>query len=319
MKQLNKARIILLIIFITTTSLALQAQTTTDMEFVPKGNICAGVSYSHASWEKYWEGDTLRENGNVGTVTTQSIGAGFNLGICDRLNLIVMVPYVITNPSQGTLNGQHGIQDLYLNLKAKYAELKLGPGKFKIGGNLGFSTPISNYIIDFAPLNIGSGSTTFSYRQLLSYKFNKGFYVDARASYTYRANIKNIHRDFYYDQGAAYYSNEVKVPDLFDWAGVLGFSNGKILAEVSYQSHTCFGGSDIKIWEPGFPTNKMEATEIAARFDYYFKKPKGLNINIMGGYTLTGRNIGKSTYAGLAVNYIFPLWGAKKSEDKPVN
>lgn len=296
-----------------------QAQTPTDMEFVPKGSICAGLSYNHSSWKKYWEADTLRINGNVGTVSTHTIGAEFNVGIFDRLNVIVMIPYVITSASQGTLNGQNGFQNIYLNVKAKYAELKLGPGKFKIGGNLGFSTPISNYLIDFAPLNIGSGTTNFSYRQLISYKLNKGFYIDLRGNYTYRSNVPNIHRDFYYDQGHAYYSDEVVVPNLFDWAAAVGFSNKKILTEISYQSYSCFGGSDMRTWDPGFPSNKMDATVIAGRFDYYFSKPKGLNTSLNAGYTLTGRNIGKSTYIGLAVNYIFPVWGKKITEDKPVN
>src|ERR1043165_6708485 len=102
------------LLVICSTSAWLQAQTPTDMEFVPKGNICAGLSYSHASWKKYWEGDTLRVNGNVGTVSTQAIGAGVNVGILDRLNVIVMLPYVVTNASQGTLNGQNGFQDIYL-------------------------------------------------------------------------------------------------------------------------------------------------------------------------------------------------------------
>lgn len=313
------AKLSLVVIFSTSARLTLQAQTPTDMEFVPKGNICTGLSYYHNSWSKYWEGDTLRINGNVGTVSTQTLGAGFTLGILDRLNVNVMLPYVITNVSQGTLNGQNGFQDIYLNVKAKYAELKLGPGNLKIGGNLGFSTPVSHYLIDFAPLNIGSGTTNISYRQLLSYKLNKGFYFDLRGNYTHRSNVPNIHRDFYYDQGHAYYSNEVNVPDVFDWAGAIGFSNEKLLAEINYQSYTCFGGSDIRTWDAPFPTNKMNGSVIAGRFDYYFSKPKGLNTSINAGYTLTGRNVGKSTYIGLAVNYIFPLWGAKKTEDKPVN
>jgi len=313
------ARLSLIIICSTMAWSTLQAQTPTDMEFVPKGNICAGLSYYHSSWNKYWEGDSLRVNGNFGTVSTQTLGAGFTLGILDRLNVIVMLPYVITNASQGTLNGQNGFQDVYLNVKAKYAELKLGPGKLKIGGDLGFSTPVSHYLIDFAPLNIGVGTTNISYRQLISYKLNKGFYMDLRGNYTYRSNVPNIHRDFYFDQGQAYYSNEVSVPDLFDWAAALGFSNKKILAEVNYQAYSCFGGSDIRTWDPPFPSNKMNSTVIAGRFDYYFSKPMGLNISLNAGYTLAGRNIGKSTYAGLAVNYIFPLWGKKKTEDKPVN
>src|SRR5438128_494269 len=127
------ARLFLLTVCCTMAWVTSGAQTPTDMEFIPKGNICTGLSYNHSSWKKYWEGDIVCINGNVGTLTTQSIGGGFTLGIFDRLNVNVMMPYIITNASQGTLNGQNRFQDIYLNIKAKYAELKVGPGKFKIG------------------------------------------------------------------------------------------------------------------------------------------------------------------------------------------
>jgi len=309
-------RLSLIVICSTAACLTVKAQTPTDLDFVPKGNICVAASYSYNSWKKYWEADTLRVNGNVGTVSRQTIGAGIDVGILDRLNVMVMMPYVITNASQGTLNGQNGLQDISLNVKGKYAELKLGPGHLKIGGNLGFSTPVSHYLIDFAPLNIGPGCTEISYRQLFTYQFNNGFYAHVRANFTYRSNVPDIHRDFYYDQGSAYYTNEVNVPDLFDWAGAVGFSNKKFIAEINYQAYSCFGGGDIRTWDPGFPSNKMNSTVIAGRFQYYITKNRALFTNLTGGYTLTGRNIGKSTYAGLALEYTFPVWGGKKSEDK---
>src|SRR4030095_14252661 len=121
-----------------------------------------------------------------------------------EMNFIVMVPYMISNTSQGTLNGQNGFSDLSLDLKGKYGEWVLGPGKFKLGGDLGFSTPLSSYLIDFAPLNLGLGTTNLSYRQMISYKLDKGFYADLRGTYTYRSNIPDIHREFYYDQNNAY-------------------------------------------------------------------------------------------------------------------
>jgi hypothetical protein len=313
----NRPKIIILCIFLFSGVNRLNAQTPTDMEFVPKGNICAGISYLHSSWNKYWEADSLRENGNVGTVTTQHIGAGFNLGLLNRLNVIVMLPYVFTNASQGTLNGQNGLQDIHLDLKAKYGEWKLGPGKLRLVGDLGFSTPISGYLLDFAPLSIGTGTTNISYRQLVSYKLDKGFYLDLKGTYTYRSNVADIHRDFYFDQNNAYYTNEVEVPNLFDWDVTLGFSNKKILAEVNYLSYSCFGGGDMRVWDPGFPSNKMDATEISARFDYYFSKPRGLYPSVIAGYTLTGRNVGKSTFAGISLNYTFPVWGKRKAADKP--
>src|SRR5262245_24257021 len=132
----------------------------------------------------------------------------------------------------------------------------MGPGKLKLGGNIGFSTPLSHYLIDFAPLNLGMGTTNLSTRQMAAYQLDKGFYVGAKGVYTYRSNVPDIHGDFYYDQGHAYYSNEVEVPDVFECTGALGFVKGKILAEVDYNSYNTLGGADIRIWEPGFPGNE---------------------------------------------------------------
>lgn len=296
-------------------SAPLYTQTPTDMEFVPKGFACAGVNYSYNAWSKYWEGDISRENGNVGTVSRQQFGAGIAIGIIDPVNLIIQLPYTITKASQGTLNGQNGLQDISLNLKARYADLKLGSGKLAVGGNFGFSTPVSKYLVDFAPLNLGSGTTNLSYRQLITYKLDEGFYVGARANYIYRSNISNIHRDFYFDQGEAHYSNEVKVDDVLEWNAALGYTNNNILAEIDYNAYNTLGGSDIRIWDPGFPTNDSDFSSISARFDYYISKSQGLNFSVTGGYTLSGKNAGQATFGSVGINYLFRAWG-RKSEQK---
>lgn len=289
------------------------AQTPTDMQFVAAGNVCAGVGYSYNSWSKYWEGTRLISNQNIGTVTTQKYSAGFALGITDYLNVMVKVPYAITSASGGTLNGQTDLEDLYLHVKAKYCEPKIGKGKLKIAGDLGFSTPLTHYLVDFAPLNCGNGTTNLSFRQIVHYHFEKGFYFGAKANYTYRSNIPNIHRDFYYDNGSGYYSDEVLVPNIFDWIGTVGFANDHLLAELDYMSANTLGGTDIYTWEPGFPTNKVNYTTISGRFDYFFNKPDGLNIIATAGYTLSGRNAGQSMFASIGVNYLFALWHKKEA------
>ena len=289
------------------------SQTPTDMQFVAAGNVCAGVSYSYNSWNHYWEGTRLINNDNVGTVSTQKYGVGFALGITDYLNVMVKAPYALTKASSGTLNGQTDLEDLYVHVKAKFCEPKLGKGKIKLAGDLGFSTPLTHYLIDFAPLNCGSGTTNLSYRQIVHYHFDNGFYFGGKANYTYRSNIPDIHREFYYDNGAGYYNNEVFVPNVFDWIGTVGFANDHLLAELDYMSANSLGGTDIAIWEPGFPTNNVDYTTISARFDYFFNKPDGLNITASAGYTLSGRNAGQSMFGSIGVNYLFALWHKKET------
>ena len=49
--------------------------------------LCTGFLYTHDSWDQYWEGTLKRGNGNIGTVTTQSVAWMGNYGITDRLNV----------------------------------------------------------------------------------------------------------------------------------------------------------------------------------------------------------------------------------------
>lgn len=306
---------IISLLFIFSVSRKAHSQTPTDLDFVPGKNLCPAINYSYSSWEKYWQGENLVENGNLGRVTTQKVTVGFNLGILDRLNFIAMLPYVMTNPSQGTLNSQSGIQDISLNLKAEYANLKLGPGKLKIVGVAGFSTPVTHYLIDFTPLSLGSGTTNLNYRQMLAYRIEKGFYVQAKANYTYRSNVSDIHRDYYYDDGNSFYGNEVHVYDVFDWTAVLGFNNQRFKAEAFYSSYNTLGGTDIRTWDAGFPTNNVEAGSLGANFEYYFSKPHGLQVTGGVGYTVSGRNSGKPVFANIGIDYYFPLWGKKKEAE----
>ena len=89
-----------------------------DGIMLSRGTLCAGGLYGHDQWTSYWEGQLQRVNGNVGTVTTQSVSAMANYGITDRINVLGSVPFVWTNPSQGVLHGQSGFQNLSLAVKA---------------------------------------------------------------------------------------------------------------------------------------------------------------------------------------------------------
>lgn len=303
-----------LLLFLMTSGMA---QTPADLTFVSGGSICAGLNYGANSWTDYWEGETLQSNGNVGTVTRQQIGLAVNVGIRDWANVILMLPWVRTNASQGTLNGQSGLQDVSLFVKTLYLDRKMGPGYLLLGGNLGFSIPVSPYLVDFAPLNLGWGTTNLSLRQMASYITEKGYFVGLKGNYTYRSNISNIHRDFYFDQGQAHYGNEVYVHDIVDWTAAIGYNTGRLLLEVDLNQTNTLGGSDIRAWDPGFPTNNVDFTTVTGRLDYYFNEGRGINISLTGGYTLAGRNAGQSIFGNLAINYLFPVWG--QQADQPEN
>ena len=75
------------------------AQTIDDGIMVAGRSVFAGGIYGHDAWDHYWEGALKRDNGNIGTVTTQTNMLYGNYGVTDRLNVIAMVPYIWTDAS----------------------------------------------------------------------------------------------------------------------------------------------------------------------------------------------------------------------------
>ena len=96
---------------------SLSAQSLDDGTLLARRTLGAGVSYTHEDWSRYWEGTLSRSNGNVGSVSTQTVTLLSAYGVTDRLTVLAMLPYVWTDASQGPLHSMHGIQDLTLGAK----------------------------------------------------------------------------------------------------------------------------------------------------------------------------------------------------------
>ena len=144
------------VVLVASFTAAAHAQTITDGVMVPKKNLMTGFVYTHDSWDEYWEGTLKRGNGNIGTITTQSITWVGNYGITDRLNVIALAPYVWTDASQGVLHGMNGFQDLTVAAKYNLLETAFtshGSLRTIVVATLG--TPLSDYTPDFLPLSIG--------------------------------------------------------------------------------------------------------------------------------------------------------------------
>ncbi|HEY6552474.1 MAG TPA: hypothetical protein VI669_03925, partial [Vicinamibacteria bacterium] len=80
------------LVLLTLVASPLRSQTIEDGLMMPKKNFCTGFLYVNDSWDQYWEGTLKRGNGNIGTITTQTITWAGNYGVTDRLNVIAMVP-----------------------------------------------------------------------------------------------------------------------------------------------------------------------------------------------------------------------------------
>lgn len=290
----------------------LVAQTANDAIMMNRNQFCNGLVYMHSSWDHYWEGTLKRTNENLGTVSSSSAMYMGAYGITNDLNVIAGLPYVWTKASAGTLHGMNGVQDLSLDLKWRPLHRDLGPGKFSLFLVGGFSTPLSDYVVDFLPMSIGLGTTNLSGRLILDYHHKSKFFITGSTAYVWRSNVK-LDRNSYYDT-EQHLTNEVQMPNALSSQGRLGYRGRYLIAEAVLNNWTTLGGFDITRNNMPFPSNKMNSTDLGLQFKYTL--PKLVNLSVVGGasYTIAGRNMGQAKAYYIGAFYAFYV--NKKS--KPV-
>lgn len=303
---------LLLILLMLHSSLGLvHAQTPTDAVMMKQFQACFAVAYDHGTWDHYWEGDYLRTNGNVGTFQKTMINPMIAIGLHDKLNLIISAPHIKTEskePNGGDLQGVSGMQDLGISLKAQVFEQDLGTNKLTLLTNVGFSTPMSNYLSDYMPYSLGFGAPELSVRGIGMFKTLVGIYGMLGAAHLWRGQTE-IERDYYYNNGS-YYTNIMDVPNAWHFniaAGIMLFDNSLKL-EANYTMLNCTSGDDIRPYNAGQPTNKVEVGQAGFMSQYYFRHIKGLGV--LGYYSriLSGRNMGQSSNFGLGVTCQFKFF-----------
>ena len=284
MKKLNYY----LLLCLTILSLEMSAQTPSDAVLMNPGQFCGGIFYNNSSASEYWQGDSLLENGNVGTLTSQSIAAGFTLGI----------------------------QDFMLAAKYQFLDKKLGAGNFKALVSATGTLPASSYIPEH-PYSIGLGCADGIGRLILAYKSDMGIFGKAQGGYHIRGNSELV-RVYYYTADEAFYSNLVDMPSAIDYSATLGYitkDNLTFKAEAEFSMFNSLGGFDIRPWDQGFPSNEMDAMRIGANFQYIPEFAKGLGLHLNTAYTLNGRNVWKTFNIGGGITYFFNIWN--KEEKTP--
>jgi hypothetical protein len=269
------------------------AQTVDDGFMMPKRTLSAGVMYAHESWDQYWEGSLKRTNGNIGTLTTQSIASMIGYGVTDRLGLIATLPYIRTHASQGVLNDMSGFQDL--TVAAKFRLLTSGPtsrgaiNAFIVGTA---AIPVSDYTPDFYPLSIGTGGGRTAARLTLNFQSNSAWFVNASSGYTFCANVR-LNRSSYYTNGQLYMTNEVAMPNVLNNTFSTGIDRGRWRIPLSLTQQRTLGGGDIRRQDMPFVSNRMDFVKLDGGVMYSL--PRSLSIQLGAGRVLSGRNVGQST------------------------
>ncbi len=283
------------------------AQTPTDIFMMQKGQICIALPYQYESWDEYWEGTLLRENQNLGTVTSNSFMPMFALGLHNRLNVIASLPWIKREASAGTLHSESGIQDLSLWLKGLLVTKTIGDRhNIDVIASIGMSLPVGGYYSDYLPLSLGMGVNTFNTRLILDYRHESGLFASVFGGYDIRSNLETDRSNYFIDQH--YLTNELYMPNVMTAGVTLGYFNELTKAELRYNLMNTDGGFDIRRNDMPFPSNNMDNGRVEVLFQQRMPFHKPLGIMVFGGYTTSGRNVGKSTSFGAGIIYLTNLW-----------
>jgi hypothetical protein len=287
------------------------AQTDLDAIMMNKHQFCQGIMYDYSSWDHYWEGTFKRDNANLGTVSTQALMYMPNYGITNNLNVMASVPYVWTKASQGTLHGVNGLQDLSVYVKWRPIVTSFGKNKFSLYAVGGFSTPLSNYMVDYLPLSIGLGSTNLSARGMVDYRRDH-FTATVSATYTWRSNVKLDQSDYYDTE--LHETNKVEMPNVSMYQLRTGYRGKYLIAEAILTKMNTLGGYDIpKNGGQLYPNLKMNSTVVGINIKYTLKQFTNLAFTAGGSYTVAGRNVGQSKAFGFGAYYVIYLGKRTKS------
>jgi hypothetical protein len=290
----------------------LHAQTDDDAIMMAKNNLCIGATYTHSSWDYYWEGTFHRNNLNLGTVKTQMVGVMGIYGITKHLAVVANAPYIWTDASAGVLHGMHGIQDLSAWLKWDAYQQHIGNrgvlSLFAVGGG---SVPLTNYLADYLPLSIGVHSKTLSGRIIADYQLGH-FFATASGTYTWRSDITIDQQSYYTTE--LILSSKVQMPNQTVFNFHTGYRSNRLIIEAMVSDMTTLGGFDIRKNDMPFPSNRMDATMVGAHVKYEFKQVKGLSVTADGNYTVAGRNVGQATTIDAGVFYILDFAHKKTAE-----
>ena len=273
---------------------SLHAQTIDDGIMLADKTLCAGALYTHDSWDQYWEGSLQRVNGNIGTVTTQSITMAANYGVTSWFDAIINVPYVWTNASEGVLHGQAGFQDLTLAAKFKAISLPVKHyGALRAIAVLYGTLPMTNYTPDLQPLSLGANSKTLSGRTTLNYLGHRGLYINGTAAYNLRGNV-TLDRSSYFTNNQLYFSNEVAMPNQFNFGASVGYRKDNIELVGDYSQQQTRGGGDIRPQDSPFVSNRTNYSKAGATLKVPIPKLKNLQYWFLYSNTFQGRNVGQA-------------------------
>lgn len=285
------------------------SQSPGDALMMSAKQACILLDYQRGSFNSYWEGAFKRQNQTIATVKRISIAPMAAVGITDRLNFFVSLPYVQTSssePNGGQLAGAKGLQDLALALKYRLVHRKTeSGGALSFLGTVGFSTPVSEYNPDYMPYSLGLGAPEALYRGIVEYELKSGWYARLAGTYAWRGYAR-ADREYYYNQGS-FYTHWMDVPSVSSaelvWGKWLFMHSWQL--EINYMVQNSIGGDDIRPYAAPQPTNNSDFGRLGIFSHYYFTKSKSFGLVLYHHRIIHGRNAPELSITGGGINYLF--------------
>ncbi len=261
------------------------------------GEGAVSVSYSQEKYDKVFLVPTEVDGVPVfNDVTVTSISLYGEVGITDRFNVILNVPYVESegNASEAVLanngfeNKRTGVQDLKIYAKYNFHTIQMENSNLDLIGAVGLETPLGNYRADEglqSILAIGNESSSFNIFGIATFKTNGGVFATGQAGYSFKGN-----------QSPHALITEFK----------LGYAASKFYVDA-FVANQLSEKDGVDILGEGFvgffPAVRVNYTRVG--INAYAPLTGGIGLTAGANTYVAGRNIGKSTgfYGGLVYSF----------------
>ncbi|HEX6736894.1 MAG TPA: hypothetical protein VF310_01345, partial [Vicinamibacteria bacterium] len=124
------------------------------------------------------------------------------------------------------------------------------------------------------------------------------------AAYTWRGKV-TLDRSSYFTDGHLYLSDEVAMPDVFDYSVSLGYLKRGLQVPVTFTQQSTLGGGDIRRQDMPFVSNRMNYSRVDALVHYVLPRTRNLALRVGAGRTVSGRNVGQATSFTAGLLYTF--------------
>lgn len=163
---------------------------------------------------------------------------------------------------------------------------------------------MTNYTPDLEPLSIGTHGKRLSGRLTLNYLGRNGLYLNGSTAYTFRGNV-TLDRSSYYTNGQLYLSNQVAMPNVFDYTVAAGYRKNDLTLTANFTQQQTRGGGDIRRQDSPFVSNRVNFSKAGATLTYPIPRLRDLGFWLIYSNTFDGRNVGQASTWTTGLLYTF--------------